>query len=128
MAGKAGVFVTGLREITRGMERAGVDVEELKDVMGEVATEAARVMGPFIPRASGDLRGSVRGNRAKGRAIVTIGRGRTLGRAAPIVWGWPKRHIKSPYAIKKTDEVMETKAPEILERGWNEIAERHGLT
>ncbi|GAA1977503.1 hypothetical protein GCM10009798_43400 [Nocardioides panacihumi] len=122
-----GTYVTGLREITRGMERAGVDVEDLKDVMGEVATEAAHVMKPFIPRKSGALADTARPNRAKGRAIVTVGRGRTSLRAAPVIYGWPKRHIRSSRAVERTDDVMETKAPQILEQGWAAIAERHGL-
>lgn len=123
----AGVYVTGLREITRGLERAGVEVEELKDVMGAVATEATRVMTPYIPRDTGALRGTARPSRAKGRAIVTVGRGRITARAAPVIYGWPRRHIKSSRAVERTDEVMETRAPQILEQGWGEIAERYGL-
>ncbi|GAB7003915.1 hypothetical protein JCM18899A_13870 [Nocardioides sp. AN3] len=123
---KAGVYITGLREITRAMEKAGVDVEELKDVMGPIAAEAARVMEPFIPKRSGALRASARPNRAKGKAIVTIGKARTAY-AAPIQWGWPRRNIRPARFVERTDAVMETKAPEMLEQGWAEIVERHGL-
>lgn len=121
------VYVEGLREITRSMERAGVDVEELKDVMGAIASEATQTMLPFIPRRSGALRASARGNRAKGVARVTIGKARTPY-AAPINWGWPKRGIRPADFTGKTDQVMEPRVMHMLEAGWNDIAERHGLT
>lgn len=123
----SGVYITGLREMTRAMEKAGVDVEELKDVMGDIATEATRVMQPYIPSKSGALRASARGNRAKGKAVVTIGKARTPY-AAPIQWGWPRRNIKPARFVERTDEVMETKVVQMLEQGWTKIAERHGLT
>lgn len=126
MSSTSGVYITGLREITRGMERAGVDVEDLKDVMGRVATEAADTMQPFVPARSGKLRASVRGNRAKGKAIVTIGTAR-VPYAAVIQYGWPRRGIRGAGFVEKTDRVMDTRAASILEAGWGEIAERHGL-
>jgi hypothetical protein len=123
---KAGIYVSGLREITRGMEKAGVDVEELKDVMGRIAAEATDVMQPFIPTRSGRLRASARGNRAKGKAVVTIGTAR-VPYAAAIQWGWPRRNIRGAGFVQKTDQVMETRAVQLLEDGWGEIAERNGL-
>lgn len=124
---QAGTYIQGLREITRGLERAGVDVEEMKDVMAEIATKATNVMQPFIPQRTGALRASARGNRAKGKALVTIGKARTPY-AAAIQWGWPARHIKPAGFVGKTDAAMETIAPQMLEAGWAKIAERNGLT
>jgi hypothetical protein len=121
-----GVHVEGLREITRAMERAGVDVEELKDVMGSIAAEASRVMQGFTPTRTGALRNSIRGNRAKGKAEVTAGKAR-VPYAAPIFYGWPKRNIKPSRTIERTDEVMDDRVAQMLADGWNEIAKRHGL-
>ena len=123
----AGVYVNGLRDITRSLEAAGVDVEELKDVMGTVAAEAADTMRGFVPTRSGRLRDSVRGNRAKGKAVVSIG-GARVPYASPIQYGWAARNIKPAHFIEKTDAVMETRAVQLLEDGWGAIAERHGLT
>jgi len=125
-APKSGVYVSGLREITRGFEKAGVDVEELKDVMGKVASEAADSMQAFVPTRTGALRASVRGNRAKGKAVVTAGKAR-VPYAAPIQWGWAKRGIKPAKFVERTDDVMETRSVQILEQGWADIAERNGL-
>lgn len=121
-----GVHVAGLREITRSMERAGIEVEELKDVMGGIAAAAADVLQSFVPTRSGRLRDSVRGNRAKGKAIVTFG-GARVPYARAIQYGWPAHNIKPARFIEKTDAVMETRAVEMLETGWGQIAERNGL-
>lgn len=124
MAG--GVHIQGLRETTRAFERAGVDVEELKDVMGHIASEATDTMQGFMPRRSGALIGSTRGNRAKGKAVVTFGKAR-VPYAGPIAYGWSRRHIRPGTFIARTDRVMETRAPALLEDGWRGITERHGL-
>lgn len=122
-----GVSVEGLREVTRGLEAAGVDVDELKDVMGSIAAEAAGVMANFIPLGpTGRLRASVRGNRAKGKAVVTVG-GARVPYARVIQYGWPRRGIEAARYVERTDAVMETRAVEMLEDGWSAIAERHGL-
>lgn len=122
------VHVAGLRETTRAMEKAGVDVEELKDAMGAVAAEAADVMQGYVPVGrTGKLRGTVRGNRAKGRAIVTAGTAR-VPYAGPIQYGWRRRNIKPAQYVERTDAVMDDRAPALLEAGWDEIAKRNGLT
>lgn len=120
------VHVSGLREITRAMEKAGVDVEELKDAMGAVAAEAATTMQGFVPTRTGRLRGSVRGNRAKGKAIVTAGTAR-VPYAGAVQYGWPRRNIKPARYVERTDAVMDDRAAAILEAGWEEIANRNGL-
>jgi hypothetical protein len=121
-----GAYVQGLREVTRGFERAGVDLDDLKDLMGSIATEATETMLPFIPTRSGRLRASARGNRAKGKAVVTIGRA-TVPYAGPINYGWPKRHIRGANFVAKTDDVMEHKLTDMLADGWNAIAARYGI-
>lgn len=121
-----GVHIQGLREITRAMERAGVEVEDLKEVMGEIAAEATQVMQPLIPSRTGRLRATARGNRAKGAATVTIGTAR-VPYAAAIQYGWPARNITPAHFVEKTDARMETRAVQLLEEGWGRIAERYGL-
>lgn len=123
---ETGIHVEGLREKVRALEKAGADVDELKDVMGGIAQEAASTFAPFVPVDTGKLRGSVRPNRAKGSAVVTVGRA-SVPYAGPIIYGWPKRHIAASQAIEQTDRVMETKAVEMLEDGFQTICERHGL-
>lgn len=120
------VHIQGLREMTRAMEKAGVDVGDLKEVMGGIADEASRTMQRFVPVRKGNLRGSIRGNKAKGKAIVTAGKAK-VQYAGPIQYGWRARGIRPAHYVERTDAVMDTRAPEMLEQGWAKIAERHGL-
>ena len=122
----ATVQVEGLREIVRGLEQAGVELDDLKDIFGEIASEAAGVAGPVTPRRTGTLAGTVRGNRAKNKAVVTIGKARTPY-AAPIIWGWPARGIKASPVVPRTNQYMETRAPELLETGLGRLTEGLGL-
>lgn len=120
------VFVEGLNAYVSGLEKAGADVEELKDAMEAVATEATSVMRPHIPVRSGKLRDSARPNRAKGKAIVTVGKASTPY-ARVIQYGYPARGIKPAHYVEKTDAVMDTRATQILEDGWSAILRKNGL-
>ncbi|MGV8967192.1 MAG: hypothetical protein ACOH2F_13025 [Cellulomonas sp.] len=107
------VEVAGLRKALREMEKLGVDVEDMKDVFAGIATEASRVMEGFTPSKSGALRASIRGNRAKSKAVVRIGKAR-VPYAGAINYGWPKRNIRPANFTGRTDAVMEEKAEEML--------------
>lgn len=121
-----GIEVEGLREKVKALEKASVEVDELKDVMASIATEAAQTLASYTPSMSGKLRGTVRGNRAKGSATVTVGRA-SVPYAGPIIYGWPHRHIPNSQAVERTDAVMDDRAAELLEDGFNAIIERNGL-
>src|SRR5438309_303834 len=88
-----GVQVVGLRELVRDMERLGVEVSDLKDAFGQIATEAAHLAASFAPHRSGKLAASVRGSKAKNYAVVAAG-GARVRYAGPIEYGWPARHIQ----------------------------------
>lgn len=113
-----GTYVAGLRETVNALVAAGVEVEELKDTMGAIAAEAVETMRPLIPERTGKLRGSVRGNRAKNKAVVTVGRATV-----------PYARIVNKRAryVERTDAVMETKAVSMLEEGLDAITRKHGL-
>lgn len=122
----ATVQVEGLRELVRDLEAAGAELDDLKDVFAEIASEAAAVAAPAVPRRTGALAASTRGNRAKNKAVVTIGKARTPY-AGPIVWGWPARGIKASPVVPRTNQYMETRAPELLETGIDRVMEGLGL-
>ena len=93
--------------------------DPLKDVMPRTPPEAADTMRGFTPRRTGRLADSARGNRAKGNATVTVG-------TARINYAWAVQRRAG--FIEKTDKAMETRTVQLLEDGWADIAERHGLT
>lgn len=141
MTRRTGVYVEGLRETVRSLERAGVEVDDLKDVMGAIAAKAAEIMRPLIPSRSGKLRGSARPNRAKGRALVTIGTAR-VKYAGAVNYGWGRAHanykhgrhatgIRGSYRgadfTTKTDAQLEDTATRMLEAGLVDVLERNGL-
>lgn len=123
----ARVQVEGLREIVRDLEAAGAELDDLKDVFAPIAAEGATVARPFAPRRSGALASSVRGNRAKNKAVITIGKGRSNAYAAPLIWGWPARNIKASPLVPRTNQWMESEVPGLIETGIDRVMEGLGL-
>lgn len=126
MAGRRGIYVDGLRQSVRALEQAGVAVTDLKGVMAPIAAKGADVARGFTRRKSGALAATARGNKAKGKAVVTIGTAR-VRYAGPAVYGWPARNIAPARTLEQTDEVMDDLAPTMLADGINEILERNNL-
>ncbi|MBC7269901.1 MAG: HK97 gp10 family phage protein [Streptomyces sp.] len=119
--------VQGLRQVVKGLLEVGVELDDLKDAMAEVAKAATDVAQAAAPVKSGALRASIRGNRAKGKAVVTAGRAR-VPYAGPINYGWPKRGIRGAGFMQKADEVVGPRAVQMLEEGINRIINEKGLS
>lgn len=120
------VQVDGLRELVRDLERAGVEVADLKESFSKIADEASESARGHTPRRSGALAASVRGNKAKNKAIVTFGKARTPY-AGPILYGWPARGIKRTDTIQRTDTDMATRAPALFSAELDRIFEKYGF-
>jgi hypothetical protein len=121
-----GVRVTGLREVVRGLEQLGIEAEDLKDAFGPIAAEGARIAAGYVHSPSGRLAGSVRGNRAKSKAVITAGRA-SLRYAGAQNYGWARRNIEPQGFMQKADETMTPIAIRELERGLERAIRRHGL-
>ncbi len=122
----AGVRVTGLNETVRSLQRLGVEVDDLKDVMADIAAEGARLAGQYAPRRSGRLGGTIRGNRAKAKAVVTAGRAQ-VKYAGPINYGWKKRNIAPALFMQKADAALAPEAVKKLEAGIEKLINGLGL-
>lgn len=122
----SGVRVEGLNKVVRGLLALGVDVEDLKDGFAEIAAKGADIAARLAPRQSGALAGTVRGNRAKNKAVVTAGRAR-VKYAAPINYGWPARSIKANRFMQRADEELQPQAVEMLETALSKAIQREGL-
>ena len=87
------VRVEGLGALVRELKRAGESIDDLKEAnqaAGRIVLDAAEAR---VPRRTGRLAASGRVNRAAKKAEVRFGSAR-VPYAAPIHWGWAKRHIK----------------------------------
>lgn len=120
------VEIEGLRQANAAMLRLGVDVDDLKDVYAEVAKVGAYVAANLAPHRTGALQNTIRGNRAKGKAVITAGRAR-VRYAGAINYGWPKHNIRASNFLARADSIMETRAPEIFQQGIADLIEKNGF-
>lgn len=121
-----GVRITGLREVVRGLEKMGVEVDDLKDAFAPIAAEGAEIAAGFVQSRSGKLAGSLRGNRAKNRAVITAG-GARARYAGPQNYGWRRRNIEPQGFMQKADQVLQTRSRVLLEDALNSAIRRSGL-
>lgn len=127
MAVAAGsVKVEGLTQTVRALEQLGVEVADLKDVMGEIAAEGARLASSFAPKRSGHLSGTIRGNKAKAKAIVIAGRAR-VPYAGAINYGWPRRNIRPALFMQRADKALAPRAVQMLEAGLDRVIAKADL-
>lgn len=121
------VRVEGLNRAIRSLQRAGAEVSDIKDVFAEIAAEGAAIAARYAPHRSGRLAGTVRGNKAKNKAVVLAGRAR-VPYAGAINYGWPKRNIKPANFLARADADLQERVPQMLEDGIQRIIERNDLT
>lgn len=126
MVNTVGFRVEGLTSVVRSLQAMGLEVDDLKDAFSTIAAEGARVASGFAPKVTGRLAGDVRGNRAKSKAVVTAGRA-SVPYAGPIEYGWAKRNIAPAGFLKRTDEVMQPRAIQMLEQEINRKIREKGL-
>lgn len=121
-----GVQVEGLNQTVRALQRFGAEVDDLKEVFAGIAAEGARLASSFAPVKTGRMAATIRGNRAKNKAVVVVGRAR-VPYAGVINYGWPRRGIRPALFMQRADTAMAPRAVEMLETGINELVRRVGL-
>lgn len=121
------VRVEGLGRVLRSLERLGVEVEDLKDGLGRIGTEAMPVYQALTPVRSGRLRGDYRVSRAKGRVNLYVGRA-SVPHAGPINYGWPARGIRASNFVERGDRVAAPRATASLETEIGRLIANLGLT
>jgi hypothetical protein len=121
-----GVRITGLREVVRGLEKMGVEVDDLKDAFTSISQEGARLAAGFVNSLTGRLAGTVRGNRAKSKAVIAAGRS-SVSWAGPQNYGWTRRNIKAQGFMQEADEILQTRSRVLLEDALTRAVRRSGL-
>lgn len=125
--GGRGFRVDGLNQVVRALQEIGLQVEDLKGAFSPIAAEGARVAARLAPRRTGRLAGDVRGNRAKSKAVVTVGRA-SLPYAGAINYGWRAHGIEPSLFMQRADSEMRPFALSRLEDEINRQIRRRGLT
>lgn len=120
------VRVEGLTKTLKALERFGVEVDDLKDVMAGIAEKGARLAEKYAPKRSGALARTVRGNRARGKAVVAAGKAR-VPYAGAINYGWKKRGIQPALFMQRADQELAPEAVRMLEDGLTEVVRKAGL-
>lgn len=142
MAGtNGGVRVEGLAKVTRDLQSLGLALDDIKDAFAQIAAEGARLAASFAPRLSGRLAASVRGNRAKNKAVVSAGKARVAwagsnnyGWPSPSKYqgkprvrgGWPVGIVGSSF-MQRADEAMRPRAIAELEQAIDRKIRERGL-
>jgi hypothetical protein len=126
MAVGGGVRIEGLNQIVRDLQALGLEVDDLKDAFSDIAKEGARLASSFAPVRTGALAASLRGNRAKSKAVVSAGRAR-VKYAGAINYGWRRRNIRPALFMQKADEAMRPRALEELDAALMDKIRERGL-
>jgi len=126
MPAQAGFRVEGLTKVVRALQELGLEVDDLKAAFAQLAAEGAEAAARHAPTRSGALAGSIRGNRAKSKAVVTAGRA-SIPYAGAINYGWPRRGIAASGFMQKADAEIRPKAVATLEAEINRAIQRKGF-
>lgn len=116
----------GLREVVRDLQAFGAEVDDLKDVFQPIAQRASEFAARHVDSVSGKLAGTVRGNRAKSKAVVTAGRA-SVQYAGAQNYGWARRNIPAQDFFGQTDRYMEPVAYGLMQAGVDDLIARKGL-
>lgn len=123
---QGGVKVVGLREVIRDLHRIGVEADDLKTAFSRIAATGARLASAFAPKRTGRLAASVKGNKAKSKAVIRSGSAR-VPYAGAINYGWPRRGIEPAHFMQKADRAIEPEAIRMLEDNLNQLIRERGL-
>lgn len=141
MATPTGYRVENLGHVVKALERAGVEVADLKDAMARIAEEAKPTYQAVTPRLSGALAADYRTGKAKSKAVLYVGRAR-VPYAAAQNYGWGPRaksykHGRRVSGVKGTfpgydfvakgDQAAQPKAHASLERELENMLSSLGL-
>ena len=121
-----GVRVEGLSRVVRDLQGLGLEVSDLKDAFSTIAAEATERIVRHTPRKSGALVASVRGNRAKSKAVVRAGKA-AVPYAGAINYGWARRGIAPSEFMQKGEQEYAPTAIKRLESEIEHAIKRRGL-
>lgn len=120
------VRVQGLNQLVRSLQKAGVEVDDLKGAFSKMSRLGADYAAGFAPKRTGKMAARIRGNKAKNKAVVMAG-GATTPYAGVNNYGWPARGIEASGFMQKASDRLEGEAPALIDQELNDIVRRVGL-
>ena len=117
------VYIKGLNETVRGLQKVGVESQDLREAFDQVANLAFSSAQRIVPKRSGAMAGGIRKSRRKNAAI--------LRQRAPYYWAyahfgavtWPR---PVPYLYLARDDTEGEVGP-LVERELNSLIARAGF-
>lgn len=123
--------VTGLRDLVRSLEKAGVDAQDIKDVMESAGEIVARRASWLAPAKTGALRNNMRVSKAKTKASIKVGSAR-VPYARYVYFG--RYDVKKGGLYQKANpfiydalKVTRSKVFDTIELGIEDILKRNDL-
>jgi hypothetical protein len=120
------VYIKGLNETVRSMERLGVEAQDLRDAFGRITELAYGAAQRHVPRGrTGKLAGGIRKSRRKNAAVLY------QGRRSPVYMPYAMFGAKTwprpvPYLYMARSDV-EGQVQPLIERELNTLISRLGL-
>lgn len=117
------VRVKGLSKTVRSLERAGADVQDMRDLMHSLGMLVVNAAQP--PVLTGTLAGTLRAGRGKTKAVVRAG-----GARAPYAgvqeYGWPARNIAAQHYLTAALQSERSDVLRALDDGLEDILRKTG--
>lgn len=114
------VKVEGARQFRATCKKAAIDLSSMKETHWKASALVWRVAVPRTPKRTGRLAASMRNAGTNTAAIVRAG-GASVPYAAPIHWGWQKRHIEAQPWIYDTAAETQDQWMAVYEAGVQRV-------
>lgn len=95
---RSGVYVEGLRETVRSLERLGTEVTDLKDAFKRIGNIVVQEAQQRAPKKTGALAGSIKPSNTKNKSNIRAGSAR-VPYAGVQEWGWPSHNITGQHYL-----------------------------
>lgn len=114
------------KAIRRQLKAAGENLADLKAAHREAARIAAEASADLAPVKSGKLAATVRASGTNTAGIIRAGNNTRVKYAAPIHWGWHRRHIKPQPFLSDGARDSEGRWVPVFERTLDDAIRRIG--
>lgn len=118
------IRVEGLSKLNRQLTKAGVDAQDMKDVMHRIASAVVGVANP--PVKTGQLASTLRASKAKNKAVVRAG-GARAPYAGVIEYGWAARGIEGTGWLNAARDSRKAESDRMVREGIADVLRKNDL-